>query len=623
MTGATCASEGNNCREDRLTSKVESHRPGCWKGVGLCKEKIGGHNWDRANGSPSNSSDTGMESTSGAVIKHHHQHSIKHRYELLETLGRGTYGKVKKAMEKTTGKMVAVKSIQKDKITDELDRIHLQKEIEITALLRHEHIIQVFEVFESRDKIIIVMEYASNGELYDFINNKHQISESEARGIFRQIVSAVHYCHKNGIVHRDIKLENILLDENLNVKLADFGLSSLYQKNQVLETYCGSPLYASPEIVNGIPYQGPEVDCWALGVLLYALVYGSMPFDNSSYKTLAEQISSGDHRQPPHLSGACGLIDWLLTVNARNRATIEDVAHHWWVNWGYDTVVCDCDLVPNCHSPLLARYIECQNTPGFNELNKKPSGVQSREVEEYEVCLRKSKKENDIIQSQQESDFTVPSPKPKGILKKRSSFDSSFFNSSTFSESLSQNCLELNRETLTKSTSGPHNPVTIECTLKMPKKGILKKTNERESGYSSSPEQIMSPEHQKAYLNVQEDKKRPEKHAKRRKGILKRNGRFSTSLDLPAECSALTLSDSSEDTMSSNVGPAKSPSRPSSVISDDSFLSSDSFDLLDMASETKCQLFSYNSKNKYYSSEEEDTLSNKLENSFCNSRHHL
>ncbi|XP_044157138.1 NUAK family SNF1-like kinase 1 [Bufo gargarizans] len=607
MTGVT---REDNAREGvMLGGKVaRGHR----------KEEERSPSWDR--GVPCGVSDAAP--MSGAVKKHHHKRSIKHRYQLLETLGRGTYGKVKRAVDKSTGMMVAVKLIQKDKITDELDRVHLQREIEITALLKHEHIIQVFEVFESTDKIIIVMEYASNGELYDFINNKHQLPESDARRFFRQIVSAVHYCHKNGIVHRDIKLENILLDENLNVKLADFGLSNLYHKNQVLETYCGSPLYASPEIVKGLPYHGPEVDCWALGVLLYALIYGSMPFDNSNYKTLAEHIGGGQYRQPPHLSGACGLIDWMLTVNPSRRATIEDIANHWWVNWGYDTVVCDCDLVPECQSPLLARYIECQNTPGFKGTQKEHFKPQQMEDDEYEVCLRKSKKENDINHSQQEPELILPRQIPKGILKKRSSFDSSFLNSN-FSENLSEKRLELSREAQTTSAYESHKSVNIECTFNMPKKGILKKTFERESGYSSSPERLIYSEIQETYLTVPEEKAKYDKHSKRKKGILKKNGRFSTSLDISGDCSTVRLSDSVEDLVIPNADPSKSPSRPSSVISDDSFLSSDSFDLLDMTSHTKSQLFSYNPRNHFYSSEEEDMLTNKPIETLRNQDHKL
>ncbi|GLD75009.1 NUAK family SNF1-like kinase 1 [Lates japonicus] len=257
--------------------------------------------------------------------------------------------------------IVAIKSIRKERITDDLDKIHIQREIEITSSLRHSNIIRFHEVFESRDKIVIVMEYASRGELYDYIQERRRLPETEARSIFRQITSAVHYCHKNGVVHRDLKLENILLDQDLNVKLADFGLSNHFQRGTLLQTYCGSPLYAAPEIVKGLPYQGPEVDCWALGVLLYALVYSSMPFDGASHTTLTEQISQGCYHRPNPPSDACALIDWLLTVHVDERATIEDVANHWWVNWGYEESVCDCSSSPRqeCPSPLLApRYID-------------------------------------------------------------------------------------------------------------------------------------------------------------------------------------------------------------------------------------------------------------------------
>ncbi|XP_030063520.1 NUAK family SNF1-like kinase 1 [Microcaecilia unicolor] len=552
---------------------------------------------------------------SGKVRKHQHKHSVKHRYEVLETLGKGTYGKVNRAMEKGTGRMVAIKSIRKEKITDELDRVHLQWEIEITALLKHDHIVQIYEVFENKDKIIIVMEYASNGELYDYVNNRQRIAENEARRFFRQIVSAVHYCHKKGVVHRDLKLENILLDENLNVKLADFGLSNVFKKDQFLETYCGSPLYAAPEIITGLPYQGPEVDCWALGVLLYALVYGAMPFDNSSCKTLSEQISSGEYREPPHLSGAYGLIDWMLTVNIKGRATIEDIANHWWVNWGYDTIVCDCDLAQECHSPLLARYIDCQNTEsfGFHGGQQEKSSLKLREITRYEACLRKSKKENDIKQSHHDAASNVTSKKPKGILKKRNSFDSAFF-STSFSESLSKICDPVGQELYAPAaeqanTFGNVETRSPELILKLPKKGILKKPYTRESGYSSSPERgIFSGSPSITENSTKENMERSKKGVQHRKGILKRNGRFSTSLDLPVDCSALKLSDSLQDLILCGWQTANSSSRPSSIISDDSFLSGDSFDLLDMAAITKRQLFAHSAQSIVYSSasEEED-----------------
>ncbi|XP_029457053.1 NUAK family SNF1-like kinase 1 [Rhinatrema bivittatum] len=611
MTGVTLQSRGSDHRRVAMEGKAMGGGGGERRG----RPKKNGAppaREEAAREGPSRSPDSAV-----AVRKHHHKHSVKHRYEVLETLGKGTYGKVNRATEKGTGRMVAVKSIRKDKITDELDRVHLQREIEITALLKHDHIVQIYEVFENKDKIIIVMEYASNGELYDYVNDRQRITENEARNFFRQIVSAVHYCHKNRVVHRDLKLENILLDENLNVKLADFGLSNMFQKDQVLETYCGSPLYAAPEIINGFPYQGPEVDCWALGVLLYALVYGSMPFDNSSYKTLSEQISSGEYRKPPHLSGACGLIDWMLTVNIKGRATIEDIANHWWVNWGYDSTVCECNSAQECHSPLLARYIDWQNTSSFEENGchreqEKISCLQPRETKNSEVCLRKSKKENDIKHSHHDTSSKVTSKKPKGILKKRSSFDSAFF-SASFSESLNQICDPVGQELCAPavehaSTFGKAE-ISLELTLKMPKKGILKKPYMRESGYSSSPERgIFSDCPSIKDNSTWENMERSKEKIQRRKGILKRHGRFATSLDLPVDCSVLKLSDSLNDLILCGGQTADSPSRPSSVISDDSFLSCDSFDLLDMTALTRRQLFACAAQGVVYSSasEEED-----------------
>ncbi|XP_043934650.1 NUAK family SNF1-like kinase 1 [Protopterus annectens] len=564
-----------------------------------------------------------VQKVKAAVKKHQHRHSLKNRYEFLETLGRGTYGKVKKAVEKGTGRTVAIKLIQKEKITDDLDRVHLQREIEIMSSLKHPNIIQIYEVFENKDKIIIVMEYASVGELYDYVNDRLRITENEARIFFRQTVSAVHYCHKKGVVHRDLKLENILLDEHRRVKLADFGLSTLYKKGQMLNTYCGSPLYASPEVVNALPYQGPEVDCWALGVLLYALVYGSMPFDSYDYRTLTDQISSGRYRQPPNPSDACGLIDWMLNVKAEGRATIEDIANHWWVNWGYDDSVCDCDSSSECQSPLLARYIDWQNRPQLEmqpkekedesdqETSSKSHSSPLRRLEKYGSCLKKSKKENDMKHPQQVIVSMTVEKKPKGILKARSSFDSAFL-PSTFNESLSHLCSsavqEADSPTLNELDGFYKAPTELNNTLtKMPKKGILKKTCHRESGYSSSPERG-EPLHSSLEVAKQEKVIKSDKAICHRKGILKRNGKFSTSLELAEDNFTISLSDSFNELLLSSGGRPKILSRPPSVISDDSLLSSDSFDLLDMAAETKRQLFAHSPGNLTFSSASKEDL---------------
>ena len=185
------------------------------------------------------------------------------------------------------------------------------------------------------------MQYASGGELYEFVSERKVLNDNEARKLFRQISSAVFYCHQSRICHRDLKLENILLDEKGSAKIADFGLSNVFSTDgrRFLTTFCGSPLYASPEIVRGIPYAGPEVDCWSLGVLLYTLVYGAMPFDGSNFRRLVKQISESNYYEPSEVdkrSSASDLIKKLLTVDPLKRATIVDICNDPWVNAGYD-----------------------------------------------------------------------------------------------------------------------------------------------------------------------------------------------------------------------------------------------------------------------------------------------
>lgn len=519
-----------------------------------------------------------------AVKRHHHKHNLRHRYEFLETLGKGTYGKVKKARE-SSGRLVAIKSIRKDRIKDEQDLMHIRREIEIMSSLNHPHIIAIHEVFENSSKIVIVMEYASRGDLYDYIIERQRLSEREARHFFRQIVSAVHYCHQNGVVHRDLKLENILLDANGNIKIADFGLSNLYHQGKFLQTFCGSPLYASPEIVNGKPYMGPEVDSWSLGVLLYILVHGSMPFDGQDHKTLVKQISNGAYRQPPKPSDACGLIRWLLMVNPTRRATLEDVASHWWVNWGYATHVGEqealhegghpssdsgrasmADWLRRSSRPLLENGAKVcsffkQHAPGAGSLTP---GL------ERQHSLKKSRKENDMAQTLQGDPAADASPcpgrgnlkLPKGILKKKAS---------TSSEGAREG------PELSPVPAGPGQAAPL-----LPKKGILKKSRQRESGYYSSPEPSESGELLDAgdvFVSGDAVEHKPPEASGlllHRKGILKHNGKFSrAALELTAPAFG------SLDQLASPGPPARA-SRPSGAVSEDSILSSESFDQLDL-----------------------------------------
>ncbi|XP_018049346.1 PREDICTED: uncharacterized protein LOC108687852 isoform X2 [Atta colombica] len=277
----------------------------------------------------------GMEST-GGVRLHNHKRKLKQRFDIIKKLGQGTYGKVQLGINKETGQEVAIKTIKKCKIETEADLIRIRREIQIMSSVQHPNIIHIYEVFENREKMVLVMEYAAGGELYDYLSERKVLSEHEARRIFRQIATAVFYCHKHKICHRDLKLENILLDQVGNAKIADFGLSNVFDEQRLLNTFCGSPLYASPEIVKGTPYHGPEVDCWSLGVLLYTLVYGAMPFDGSNFKRLVKQISQSDYFEPKKPSPASPLIKEMLTVCPSRRADIERICTHWWVNEGYE-----------------------------------------------------------------------------------------------------------------------------------------------------------------------------------------------------------------------------------------------------------------------------------------------
>lgn len=303
-----------------------------------------------------------------------HKHNLKHRFELIKTLGEGSYGKVKLAVEKTSREQVAIKYIKKGKINDDTDLTRLRREIRILSSLRHPNIVNVREVFENNDRIILVMDCATGGELYDYINNRSRLSEADARRIFRQIVSAIHCCHQNGVVHRDLKLENIVLDQSGNVKIADFGLSNYYSENKLLSTYCGSPLYASPEIVNGNPYHGPEVDCWSLGVVLYTLVYGAMPFDSSDFKVLRKQISDGDYFEPTNPSECAGLIRHLLMVNPAKRATMKDILNHWWVNLAHRKTPCGAPYPnPDILKPVTLRHNQSVSSDSEGELDARSS----------------------------------------------------------------------------------------------------------------------------------------------------------------------------------------------------------------------------------------------------------
>uniref|UniRef100_A0A8C7TNE6 non-specific serine/threonine protein kinase n=1 Tax=Oncorhynchus mykiss TaxID=8022 RepID=A0A8C7TNE6_ONCMY len=238
-------------------------------------------------------------------------------YRLLKTIGKGNFAKVKLARHILTGKEVR------------LDWAGVYVCLCVT--------VQLFEVIETENTLYLIMEYASGGEVFDYLVSHGRMKEKEARAKFRQIVSAVHYCHLKNIVHRDLKAENLLLDADSNIKIADFGFSNEFTMGNKLDTFCGSPPYAAPELFQGKKYDGPEVDIWSLGVILYTLVSGSLPFDGQNLKELRERVLRGKYRVPFYMSTDCeGILRRFLVLNPTKRCTLEQIMNDKWINSGYD-----------------------------------------------------------------------------------------------------------------------------------------------------------------------------------------------------------------------------------------------------------------------------------------------
>uniref|UniRef100_A0A3Q1D0G3 non-specific serine/threonine protein kinase n=1 Tax=Amphiprion ocellaris TaxID=80972 RepID=A0A3Q1D0G3_AMPOC len=249
-------------------------------------------------------------------------------YRLLKTIGKGNFAKVKLARHVLTGKEVELCTVCISQ---------LFREVRIMKMLNHPNIVKLFEVIETEKTLYLVMEYASGGEVFDYLVAHGRMKEKEARAKFRQIVSAVQYCHQKCIVHRDLKAENLLLDADMNIKIADFGFSNEFTLGNKLDTFCGSPPYAAPELFQGKKYDGPEVDVWSLGVILYTLVSGSLPFDGQNLKELRERVLRGKYRIPFYMSTDCeNLLKKFLILNPSKRGSLEQIMRDRWMNVGYE-----------------------------------------------------------------------------------------------------------------------------------------------------------------------------------------------------------------------------------------------------------------------------------------------
>ncbi|VUZ38677.1 unnamed protein product [Hymenolepis diminuta] len=288
------------------------------------------------------------------------------KYKLVRTIGKGNFAKVKLAIHMATGVEVAIKIIKKQNL-DWTVNDRLKREVNILQKLNHPNIVRLLEIIENDEVICLVQEYANGGEIFDYLVAHGKMDEKEARAKFRQLVSAIDYCHSKNIVHRDLKAENILLDSELNVKVADFGLANTFVPDQKLTTFCGSPPYAAPELFLGIRYHGPGVDVWSMGVLLFTLVVGHLPFDATDLRELRTKILTVRYNLGKNevSSDLLALLKKMLVLDPRDRYSLRAIMNDRWLNTGYDALM--TPYVEPAQIHLNEVYVEHMIRLGFTE----------------------------------------------------------------------------------------------------------------------------------------------------------------------------------------------------------------------------------------------------------------
>lgn len=248
-------------------------------------------------------------------------------------IGKGTFGQVKLGIDTVTGEKVAIKTLEKSRFRAISDELRIARELQFLREVRHPHIIQLYETYETKTEICLIMEYASRGDLLNHLLSQGKLKESEACRLYQQLLSALDYLHSKGVAHRDIKLENILLDCKFNVKLADFGLSNNFESEQLMNTACGSPCYACPEAIAGKPYIGPKADVWSSGVVLFTLINGSLPFEDSNLSALYQKILAGKFSMPISFSDELKeLIENILQIDPKSRFSVQEILNSPWLS---------------------------------------------------------------------------------------------------------------------------------------------------------------------------------------------------------------------------------------------------------------------------------------------------
>ncbi|XP_042543525.1 sperm motility kinase 4A-like [Dipodomys spectabilis] len=280
-------------------------------------------------------------------------------YQVLRTIREGSFASIKLAKHLPTDTLVAVKVLEK------LDSTFFATELDILRSVEHPNIVKLYEEVETEERLYLVIEYMDRGDLADYLDKMDRLAEDEARGLFRQILRAVKYCHDNGIAHRDLKAENILLDSRGTAKLCDFGLSTWFLPGQQLDRQCGTMAYLAPEMFRQESYQGPKVDVWSLGVLLYYMVMGNVPYKGKSWTVLSKQVLSGKLKIRKSFSPELqGMLAYLMASDPKRRPTVWQVMRHPWFKTIKGALPCPSQPALNQPDPAILHIMV--SYMGFN-----------------------------------------------------------------------------------------------------------------------------------------------------------------------------------------------------------------------------------------------------------------
>ena len=352
-------------------------------------------------------------------------------YIIKNTIGKGTFSTVKLGEHIKTKQKVAIKILNKEKIKEKEDLERIKREIKILQMMDHPNIIKTYKISENAKNYYIIMEYCNGGELFNYIVEKEKLDENEASMFFYQLISALEYIHSLGITHRDLKPENLLLVNNKIIKIIDFGLSNYFNGEKQLETPCGSPSYASPEIIKGEAYNGFNIDIWASGIILFAMLCGYLPFDDDEEEeddddeeeenrsagddinrksrndsssddsedneVLFQKILEGKLEYPSHLSSnAVDLMKKILVVDPNKRIQIKDIKKHKFFLLGQKNFLLN-----------QKNILQYQTSKDENSKDKKKSNSINKSLESIDNKEKKDNSFNNSSPSEAKNDSKI------------------------------------------------------------------------------------------------------------------------------------------------------------------------------------------------------------------------